>query len=147
MNRMRVALRRDDGLGLTEVVIAMLLLMIVMMAMLSLIITSFRALAKNSTQATATELVTARIEYLQTVAVQGLCTNFVTEGQKTETFTDGRGVELTVSGTVTNCEQVGDPKLDPKLARVTVSVTSDQPGLPDPLVERSTTIYVRFAPS
>lgn len=140
-------LRDDSGLGLTEVVVAMLLLMIVMMAMLSLIITAFKALASNSTQATATELASARIEYLQTVAVQGLCTNFVTEGEKEETFTDGRGVELVVAGEVSNCEQTGDPKLDPKLAAVTIRVTTDQPGFPDPLVETDTTIYVRFAAS
>ncbi len=140
-------LRSDDGLGLTEVMVAMLVLMIVLMAMLTVIVASFRALGKNATQATATELATARIEYLQTIAVQGLCTNFVSTGEQTETFTDGRGVQLTVSGTVSGCEQVGDPKLDPKLASVTIEVTSDQPGYPDPLVERSTTIYVRFAPS
>lgn len=138
-------LRRDEGLGLTEVMIAMLLLMIVMMAMLSLLITSFRALGANSTKATANELATARIEYLQTVAVQGLCTNFVTEAEKAESFTDGRGVELTVSGEVANCAQVGDPKLDPKLAAVTITVSTTQVGFPDPIVETETTIYVRFA--
>ncbi len=131
--------------------VAMLILMIIMLAILSLLISAFRAVAENSTHATAAELAQQRLELARTQAVAGSCANLETVVEPAVTTTDGRGVPLTVTATVkdgknpaNDCVQVGDVKLDPKLTLVTVTVTTTDPNFTNPIVETSSNIYVRF---
>src|SRR6187431_225092 len=105
MNRLRNAVRRDDGLGLVEIMISLVILMIVLTAMLTLLIAALNVVAKNNTRATATELVTQRLEQARTSAYTGDCANVKSVAEATTTTTDGRGVSLTTSGAVTNCTQ------------------------------------------
>jgi Tfp pilus assembly protein PilV len=146
MRRMRLQARRDDGIGLVEVMVAMLILTILMLAMLSLIITALNTVAENQTRASATELATQRLEQARSAALTGDCTNVKAIVEAVTDTTDGRGVPLQVVGT-TNCVQTApDPHDEPVLARVTVTVTTTQPGYSNPVATTSSDIYVRFQP-
>lgn len=139
-------LRRDDGLGLTEVMISMLLLAIIMMAILSLLIITFRSVAENSTRAAANELATERLELVRSRAATGDCAVVSTTATATDSTEDARGVPLEVTGTIANCVQVGDPHGDPVLATVTVSVTTTDPNLDNPVAVTTSDVYVKFDP-
>lgn len=136
----------DQGFGLTEVVISMLILAIVMMAILSLLITSVTSVAANSTKATAAQLASDRIELVRSASSTGDCVRVLETAEQVETVADGRGVELTVSGSVDNCVQPGDAHSHPVLARVTIQVTTTQPDFDNPVVETTSDIYVKFDP-
>lgn len=143
-------LRGDNGLGLTEVVIAMLLLLIVMLAMLSLLITAMRTVASNTTRATAAEAVQARLEQARTAAVSGDCAVVAGVVTPSEVITDGRGVPITIAGTVANCDQssVADPHDLPQLARITVTATTSNAAFTSPtLATTATDVFVKFDPS
>lgn len=143
-------LRGDSGLGLTEVIIAMLLLFIIMLSMLTVLITAMRTVAANSTRATAAEAVQARIEQARTAAVSGDCAVVAAVVTPSEVVTDGRGIAITLTGTVANCDQSGvsDPHDLPQLARVTVTATTAAAGFPSPsLATTATDIFVKFDPS
>lgn len=138
---------RDDGLGLTEVIISMVIIMILMMALLSVIIQALRVSVANGTRASAAQFATERIEMARQAAVSGDCANIKTIIQAVTDVEDGRGTPMTVSGSVSNCTQtVGKEHEEPKLARVTVTVTTTAPGYSNPVVETSSDIYVKFQP-
>ncbi|WP_203654897.1 type IV pilus modification PilV family protein [Demequina activiva] len=136
---------KDDGFGLTEIMVSMLLLAIVMMAILSLLITAITAVGESSTRASATELATQRMEVARAKAATGDCDNVRDAVEATETVVDGRGVPLEITGTLTNCVQTGpDPKLEPKLALVTVVVTPQVADLEVADITLTSNIYVKF---
>jgi Tfp pilus assembly protein PilV len=114
--------RRDDGFGLTEVMISMLLLVILFLAMISLLITALQVVGKNSTRASAGQLATQRMEELRVIAVQGDCDALVAAAEAVLDTEDGRGTPLSVAAEVETCVQ--DFEYEPTLARVAVTVTT-----------------------
>lgn len=144
---MRVRLRRaeDEGIGLAEMIVAMIILTILLLSMLSVIISALRITVGNTTKATATQLVTERIEEARQEASTGSCANVRAIVESVENTTDARGVPLKVSGSLVCAAQtLGDEHAQPRLARVTVTVTTTKPGLPTTLATTSTDIYVKF---
>jgi Tfp pilus assembly protein PilV len=140
--------RREDGFGLTEVIISMLIITILMLSMLTVIIQALRVNVGNATKATAVQLATQRLEEARTAAVTGDCNNVRAVVEAVYDTTDGRGAPLQVTGVLACAAQTpGDEHAEPRLARVTVRVTTTVPGLPDPLVETASDIYVKFDPS
>ncbi|MDN4481674.1 hypothetical protein [Demequina muriae] len=135
----------DEGFGLTEIMISMLVLAILMMAILSLLITALTTVAENTTRASAAEYVTERIERARSAATTGDCVNVSDAITPVETFADGRGVTMQLTGAVT-CVQSGDPHDDPTLATVTVTVTTTDPNFTNPVAETTTDIFVKFDP-
>ncbi|MFW2514322.1 prepilin-type N-terminal cleavage/methylation domain-containing protein [Demequina sp. SO4-13] len=138
--------RDDAGFGLTEIMISMLVLAVLLLAILSLLIRAVETVAANATRATATELATERIEQARSAAVTGDCAVMASVVEPASSTTDGRGVSLQVTGDLENCAQSGDPHEQPRLARVTVEVTTTQPGYPDPVVEIASDVFVKFEP-
>lgn len=136
---------RDEGFGLTEIMVSMLVLAILMMAILSLLITAVTTVAENTTRASAAEYVTERIERARSAATTGDCAVVENAITPVESFEDGRGVEMQLTGTLT-CSQTGDPHNDPTLATVTVRATTTDPNFTNPLVETTTDIFVKFDP-
>ncbi|MFW7415195.1 type IV pilus modification PilV family protein [Demequina sp. SO4-18] len=137
--------RNDEGFGLTEIMVSMLILAILMMAILSLLITAITTVAENSTRASASEFVTDRIERARSAAATGDCGVVSSVILPAEAFEDGRGVPMELSGELT-CDQTGDPHDDPTLATVTVRATTTDPSLTNPVAEVTTDIFVKFDP-
>ncbi|MCB2411667.1 hypothetical protein LGT39_02245, partial [Demequina sp. TTPB684] len=145
---LKVRREHDDGFGLTEVIISMLLITILMLSMLSVIISAMRVNVGNATKATAVQLATQRLEEARQAAVTGDCANVRAVVEDVFDTTDGRGAPLRVTGVLDCAPQTpGDEHNEPRLARVTVTVTTTVPGLPDPLVQTASDIYVKFDPS
>src|SRR6188768_1982277 len=118
MNELRQATRRDDGLGLVEIMISLVILGIAMIAMLTLLVGAIDEVAKNNTRATATELATQRLEDARVAALTGDCSFVTAAVAPSKTVNDGRGIPLQVVATVANCDQTGfaDPHDAPRLA-------------------------------
>jgi prepilin-type N-terminal cleavage/methylation domain-containing protein len=94
------ASERDQGFGLIEVVISMLVLAVLAIAFLPVLVTGLQQSAKNATLATATQLVNERMELVQTSGVD--CANiglFAVES----TFVDQQGVSIRLTTTVGTC--------------------------------------------
>lgn len=142
-------LRGDEGLGLVEVLVAIIILAVALLAMLSVLVAGINTVAKNNTRATATELATQRLEEARVVALTGDCSTVIAAIAVSETVSDGRGVPLTVDATVANCDQSGvsDPHDKPVLARVSVTVTTTQGGFANPVATVASDVFVSFEPS
>ncbi|WP_062378005.1 hypothetical protein [Demequina pelophila] len=149
--------KADEGLGLTEVMVAMVLLGIIMMAMITTVVLALNSTASNLTVATAAEAVQQRIEDVRAASVAGDCD--VVEGAAfpTGTVTDGRGITYTIEGSATytiggtsadSCTHAAtEEERDPvQLMRLTVTARSDAPGAQDPVVSTTTDILVKFQP-
>ncbi|MGX5682078.1 type IV pilus modification PilV family protein [Schumannella luteola] len=91
----------DEGLGLIEIVVSMLLLAILAIAFVPLLVQGIKASARNTTLATATQLVAERMQLAQ--AAGPVCANVAALGGVT-TVTDPRGVELQVTTTTGLCD-------------------------------------------
>lgn len=91
----------EDGLGLIEIVVSMLMLAILAVAFLPLLVEGLKLSARNTTLATATQLVA---EQMQLAQAAGPTCATVAALQGVQTFTDGRGVELQVTTTTGLCE-------------------------------------------
>lgn len=125
----------------------MVIIMILMMALLSVIIQALRVSVANGTRASAAQFATERIEKAREAAVSGDCTNVKGVIEAVANEVDGRGTPLKISGTVANCSQtVGNAHSEPRLARVTVTVTTSASGFKNPIVTTSSDIYVKFQP-
>lgn len=93
-------LRAEDGFGIVEVVVSMLVLAILAIAFLPVLISGIRQSASNATVATATQLVNEKLQLAQ--ASSPTCTNIsVLAGE--EDFLDDYGVTITVTTTVAAC--------------------------------------------
>jgi Tfp pilus assembly protein PilV len=137
--------RRDEGFGLTEVMISLLSVVIHFVALLGVHIQAIRVTAANGTKGTAAQLATERIEQGRQAAVSGDCNNLRAAVETVENTEDGRGVPLTVAATVANCTQTpGNERAEPRLARITVTVTTTLHGFTNPVVQTSSDVYVKF---
>lgn len=90
----------DDGFGLVEIVVSMFILALVALALLPLLIQGVRQSAINTTQATATQLLSTRMQLLQSMSP--VCTD-VASLEGSSQFTDPRGIVLEVTTTVGDC--------------------------------------------
>jgi Tfp pilus assembly protein PilV len=139
--------RDDEGFGLVEVVVSMMILMILFFALLTVLIRALEVTAANGTKATAAQLATERIELARQTAVTGDCSNVRLVVEAVDSTVDGRGIPLTVTGTVGNCTQTAGSEHDqPRLARVSVTVTTTANGYSNPIVATASDVYVRFDP-
>jgi prepilin-type N-terminal cleavage/methylation domain-containing protein len=90
----------DDGFGIVEIVVSMLILAILSMALLPVLIMGLKQSAANTTLATATQLVNDRIRAAQ--ALGPVCTNVATAAGL-QSLTDPRGVQLQATTVVGSC--------------------------------------------
>lgn len=96
---MRASLSRgDEGLGLAEVLISILLFGIIAVAAVPVMIVSVQVSGRTTTVASAASVANERIDLAR--AATGSCAEFVTFlTTSTGTYTDGRGVVFTISQT------------------------------------------------
>lgn len=135
----------EKGFGLVEVLISMLILMVIFFALLSVLIQALQVTAANGTKATAAQLATERIELARQTAVTGDCANVRLLVEAIDSTEDGRGIPLEVTGTLDNCTQTAGSEHDqPRLARVSVTVTTTADGYADPILAVSSDVYVKF---
>jgi len=142
-------LKADDGFGLTEVMISMLLLLIIMMAMISAVISALQVTSNNATGATAAEAVQQRIEDVRAASVAGDCDVLEGAALPTTTVIDGRGVGIEISGSLASaCIRAAvSGERDPvQVMRLTVTADSSAPGAVNPVVTTTTDVLVKFQP-
>jgi Tfp pilus assembly protein PilV len=128
---LRPKLAADEGLGLIEIVVAMLLLAVLALAMLPVLITGMAQSTANTTFATATQLVNTQMQLAHSRGT--LCADIAAMAG-TSTLTDPRGVVLTATTTVATCPS--------GIGTVRVSTAVTRPGSTDPVASSSTLVYV-----
>ncbi|MDN4486710.1 type II secretion system protein [Demequina sp. SYSU T00039] len=135
----------DEGFGLVEVMVAMIVLAIIMVSMLSVILAGLRATANAATYATANELVQQRLEEARGIAAStdtdkctSLASSITTSGPAVN---DGRGVPIVVTGSYTGtCDSAVD-----SIVVVTMRATTTNGSFNSPMAETTTNIYVKGA--
>lgn len=110
---MSTSSRNNDGLGLIEVVIAMLLLAIIAMAIIPALWQGVRFSSAQSSTATATRFLNSLVEEARGSAN---CTTIPSVFGKTAT--DGKGATMTSSGSLSGCASGA-------AASLTLSITSN----------------------
>lgn len=97
--------RRDDGLGLTEIVVAMFVLALVAMSLLPLLITGLQTSVRNTTIAAATQFANDRMTIAEAMAANSAtpCADIEGLASAPASMIDARGVELRAVTTVGNC--------------------------------------------
>lgn len=133
----------EDGFGIIEVVISMFLLSILSVSFIPLLVNSIKSTGKNTTIATATQIVNQEIEGARAVrsptATAPSCadiTNFL--AVTIASTTDPRGVTLVPKWDATSC-----PVSYPGVVRARISVA--QSGSTTPMAQAVTFIYVASA--
>lgn len=133
----------EDGFGVIEVVVSMFLLSILSVSFIPLLVNSIKSTGKNTTIATATQIVNQEIEGARAVrsptATAPSCldiTNFLSV--TIASTTDPRGVTLIPKWDATSC-----PATYPGVVRARVSVTRS--GSTTPMAQAVTFIYVASA--
>lgn len=122
----------DDGFGLMEIVVAMLVLSILAISLLPLLVQGVRQSATNSTTATANQLVSTQMHLAQT---RGTVCADVRAMAGTTTLRDPRDVLLTVTTTVGSCPTGGIGTV-----RVSTSVVRGDTG--ETVSSATTLVYV-----
>lgn len=133
----------EDGFGVVEVVISMFLLSLLSVSFIPLLVNSIKSTGKNTTIATATQIVNQQIEGARAVrsptATTPSCqdvTNFL--NVTIASVTDPRGVTLLPKWDATSC-----PSAYPGVVRARVSVTRS--GSPIVVAQAVTLIFVASA--
>ncbi|GMA37711.1 hypothetical protein GCM10025876_39150 [Demequina litorisediminis] len=145
----------DDGLGIIEVIVAMLLFGILAVAMVPPILLALQVTAKTTTIASAQEVAQERVEQARVAAA--LCADFriFIAGEPADDYTDTRGARysltesfqvpgLTVAETEADtswCKDESDPDAATVLVTYRVEVTSLDTDNPD-VADVSTMIAV-----
>jgi Tfp pilus assembly protein PilV len=93
------ALTDDEGFGLVEAVVSMLILATLAIAFLPLLITGLKQSATNSTQALATQLVSERMSLAQAATTCSALTLVASSASET----DPRGNVVDITTTVQDC--------------------------------------------
>jgi len=133
----------DEGFGVIEVVISMFLLSLLSVSFIPLLVNSITSTAKNTTIATATQVVNQQIEGARAVrsptTTTPSCldiTNFL--NVTIASVTDPRGVTLMPKWDATTC-----PSIYPGVVRARISVTRS--GSTNIVAQAITLIYVASA--
>lgn len=135
----------DEGFGLVEIMVSMMLLGILFVALAPVLIGAAKVTAKNTTISAASRLAAERLEQARASAATGSCTVLKDTVEHTETVVDPRGIPLQVTGVVGTCTQTaGSEHSQPRLADVTVRVTTTSAGFGDPVVQSASRIWVKF---
>lgn len=121
--------RNDEGFGLIEILISVMLLAVLAVALLPILVQGLRQAASNATLATATQLANDELEHARTWTT---CSELVSGSTST---TDARGVDLTIATVVGACAVSPE---NPASVPVTVTVTREDTGV----VITSTTTYL-----
>ncbi|TFB48430.1 prepilin-type N-terminal cleavage/methylation domain-containing protein [Cryobacterium tagatosivorans] len=140
--RLEAARQREDGFGLIEIVVSMFLLALLAVAFLPLLITSMKTTVKNSTIATATQLVSQQME--QARAAGDTCTALTAYGNPSPALaavTDARGNSYQAARAVEVCPTLATAY--PRTARVTVTVSVAGSAVP---AQTATTLVYLKAP-
>lgn len=133
----------EDGFGVIEVVVSLFLLSILSVSFIPLLVNSIKSTGKNTTIATATQIVNQEIEGARAVrspiATAPSCLDVTTFLSVTiASTTDPRGVTLIPKWDATSC-----PTTYPGVVRARVSVT--RTGSTTPMAQAVTLIYVKSA--
>jgi len=135
MAKLRKIMDAEDGIGLTEVMVAMFLLTVVALSLLPLLITGMKLATTNTTIAAATALTNDRIRVAQGAAPS--CTGVVSAVNGVLETTDERGVELRATTSVVGtCPGAGTAAT----LKVTTTVIRIDSG--DELAKASTLVLV-----
>lgn len=134
---------REDGFSLMEIIISMFLLSLLSIAFIPLLVNSIENTSKNTTIATATQVVNQEIEGARAVRSPTFtapsCYDVTQFMQVTlASVTDPRGVVLLPQWDATMC-----PGSYPGVVRARVSVTRS--GQSNPVAQAITLIYVKSA--
>lgn len=127
---------RDEGLGLIEIVIAMMLLAVLAVAFLPVLIQGLQVAALNATRATANQLVNKQIE---TARAQADDCSLITDlaSVPVSPVVDPRNVTLVTTRTVGAC-----PSTYPGTVSFTVTVRDEEAPSGQYLSSATTYIYV-----
>ena len=143
LSRSHCAKASEAGFGVVEVVISLFLLSLMSVSFIPLLVNSIKSTAKNTTIATATQIVNQEIEGARAVrsptATTPSCldiTNFLSV--TLASTTDPRGVTLVPRWDATTC-----PTTYPGVVRARVSVV--RTGTTTPVAQAVTLIYVASA--
>lgn len=131
---------REDGFGLIEIVISMFLLGLLAISFLPLLVTSMKTTVRNSTIATATQLVSQQME--QARSAGDTCAALTAYGNPSPALAaipDARGNSFQPARTVETCPTLATAY--PRTARVTVSVSVV--GSTVPAQTATTLVYLR----
>lgn len=133
----------EDGFGVVEVVISMFLLSILSVSFIPLLVNSIKSTGKNTTIATATQIVNQEIEGARAVrsptSTTPSCLDITSFLNVTlASVTDPRGVTLLPKWDIPNC-----PSTYPGVVRARVSVTRSGSGII--MAQAVTLIYVASA--
>lgn len=123
----------DDGFGLVEAVVSMLILAALAIAFLPVLITGLKQSTTNSTMAFATQLVGERMSLAQTATSCSALTLVASSGRST----DPRGQVVDVTTTVQNCSAGRGAYSVSAVARLVVDGA-----LGDQLASASTLVYL-----
>lgn len=127
----------DSGFGLIEIVVSLMLFALLAIMMLPTLVNSLHSTTRNTSLATATQLVDQQLELARGTA--DTCAALETfESTPVASVSDERGVTYTAVRTV-NCPASAYPGT----VKVTVSVTAS--GSANPLAQASTLVYVSAA--
>jgi type II secretory pathway pseudopilin PulG len=131
----------DAGFGLIEIVISMFLLGLLAIAFLPLLVTSMQATARNSTVATATQLLDQELGLVRSAG--DTCALLTTYGASVPApaSSDLRGTSYQRTHTVASCP-TGVANY-PRTVSVTVSVSITASGRPYTPVTATTLVYLR----
>ncbi|QIG40938.1 type II secretion system protein [Microbacterium sp. 4R-513] len=110
--------RADQGFGLVEVVIAIFLLAVVAVAILPGLWQGISQSARQSSTATATRYLNALVEEARDAHSCSALNSIATPSPSATPLKDGRGRDLVVAGTVTNCSSG-------RAARLSLQITGD----------------------
>lgn len=123
IDRTREGVTGEDGLGLVEILVAMLLLTILSVSFLPVLISGLQLAVRISQNNTATQLVNEQLDLLAgTDPTCAALTTFVSEA--VPTVTDERGVEYAVNRTAASCSAATFPAV----VTVQLTVTIDDGG-------------------
>ncbi len=133
----------EDGFGLMEVIVAMFLLSLLSVSFVPLLVNSIKSTSKNTTIATATQIVNQEIEGARAVrsptSTAPSCYDITQFLQVTlASVTDPRGVTLLPQWDAASC-----PTSYPGVVRARISVSRN--GQTVPLAQAVTFIYVKSA--
>ncbi len=112
--------RREEGIGLIEIIISMMLLAVLATALIPVLVQGLQQAASNATLATATQLANDELEHVRTWTA---CSDLTAA---TVSTTDARGVVLTIATTVGSCSVSPE---NPQSVPVTVTVTRGDTGI------------------
>lgn len=110
----------DQGFGLVEIVVSMFMLAVLAIAFLPLLVEGLRQSVATSTTATATQLVSERMQLAQSQGPD--CADVATLAGTTQ-FTDPRGVILAVTTTVGSCTNATTVAVSTAAVRLDTGVT------------------------